>query len=258
MKAFSLLGLCGVLIANPVFAAESTVRTPEPTGRISSEYEYPELMVSPSASERLSQEAKNEAKNSWKAHWTLESSAILTVIAGVMASSDPGKKSDLPDGETAMTKTASLAAFSIGGGWLALSAFLSTAYSPYTSGAQDVARTGRGTTKREQLAYERRAEEALYRPARISNVLKWASFATNLAAGGLVVSSAKNDMTKIAGGVAVIGSLLPLMFEHPWSEAHRFQNDYKKRIYGPLVYHNVSLVPSGRMLAAEWSVGTRF
>lgn len=258
MNAFSLLGFCGVLIANSLFASENTGKTNDQSGRISSEYEYPELMVSPSASERLSQEAKSEAKNSWKAHWTFESSAALTLVAGILSSSDPGKKSDLPDGETAMTKTASMAAFSIGGGWLALSAFLSTSYSPYKSGVQDLANTGRGTTKRDQLAYERRAEEALSRPARISKVLKWASFVTNLAAGGLVAGSAKNDTTKIAGGVAVIGSFLPLMFEHPWAEADRFQEDYKKRIYGPLVYHNVSLVPSGSRLAAEWSVGTRF
>ena len=258
MKKFSLWSICGVLLANPLFAAEAPVKPAEPASRISSEYEYPELMVSPSASDRLSQEAKNEAKNSWKAHWTFESSAALTILAGVLSASDPGKKKDLADGETAMTKTASLAAYSIGGGWLALSAFLSTSYSPYRSGAQDLAAMNRGTTKRDQLAYERHAEESLSRPARIARVLKWASFATNLAAGGLILGAAKNDTTKIAGGVAVIGSFLPLMFEHPWAESYRFQEDYKKRIYGPLVYQNVSLVPSGQKLAAEWSVGTRF
>lgn len=249
MRALLKLSIASLLLPSVVLAAE-------PAPRPGTEYEYPELLVAPSASERLSQEAKAEAKNSWRTHWTFESSAALTLIAGVLASSDPGKK-DLADGDTSMTKTASLAAYAIGGGWLATSVLLSTSYTPYQTGMHELG-ANRGTSKREQLAYERRAEESLYRPARISGVLKWTSFATNLLAGGFVAGTAKNDTTKIAGGMAAIASLLPLMFEHPWTQTYRFQEDYKKRIYGPLVFHDVSFVPVGQKLAATWTLGTKF
>ncbi|MCX6118413.1 MAG: hypothetical protein NT027_12790 [Proteobacteria bacterium] len=221
-----------LLISEKAFSADAA--------KPASEFEYPELMVSPSASERLAQEAKEESGERYTQHWAIQSSAAMTLLAGIMAGSDPGKN---PDSEKPqIIKSAAMAGKYVGGGWLALTGAMTFMYSPYKSGQKDLAKLPHGN-KREQLAYERIAEEGLAFPANVSRTLKWTSFISNAAVGALIAGSASNDSTKIFGTLAFGGSLIPLLFETNWSRVYNNQELYKKRVYGPLTSISPTLLP---------------
>lgn len=248
MRLSTFIGCTLSFLSAATFAAE-------PTKSAVAEYEYPELLVSPSASERLTQEAKVEDKNRYKEHWAIQVSAVSTLFAGVLAGSDPGKASN--SDETKPIKTASLASIAVGGGWLAITGAMSAMYSPYQSGAKELATLPRGS-KKETLAYERRAEEELAYPARISKVMKWSSFISNAAASGLVASNAQNNSAKIMGGISVINSLLPILFDHTWELNQKYQEDYKRRVYGPISYNNFEFGTHGNQVAGIWTTGLIF
>ena len=220
------------------------------------DFDYPELVVSPSASERLATEAKTEAKNRWTTHWAIQSSSAMTLLAGLSANSDPGRSAP-KDGQVAMIKTASTLATYIGGGWLVATGVMSAMYTPYKSGMSGLAGLSQGN-KKDKLAYERYAEEALESPARLACVMKWASFLSNATASGLVASQASNSMTQTLGGLSTLASIAPLLFEHEWSSVYRFQSDYKKRVYGPLTSASFSLIPRNNVMAAVTTVGVEF
>ena len=222
----------------------------------SREFEYPELVVSPSASERLAQEAKAESKNRWSRHWAIQTSSAMTLIAGLSANSDPGKK-EAKDGEEAMIKTAAKMATYVGGGWLVATGVMSAVYTPYQSGMASLGSMSQ-TSKKDKLAYERYAEEAIDAPARIARVMTWASFLSNAVASGLVASQAKNSMTQTLGGIGTLASVMPLLFQHPWASVACYQHDYKKRIYGPLTSASMTLVPHDGAMAAVTSAGIEF
>jgi hypothetical protein len=219
------------------------------------EYEYPELLVSPSASERLNTEAKTENKHRWSAHWAVQASALTTLMAGISSSSDPGKETK--DGTDKKTKVAGKMATYIGAFWLGATTVMSATYQPYQSGVADLKSLPQGT-KKEKLAYERYAEEALYAPANVACVMKWASFASNLAANALVMSAATQSSTKVMGVIGIFGSILPLSFEHEWISVEHFQKEYKKRIYGPLSSVSVSIVPHDGVMAGMTSLAMDF
>ena len=224
-------------------------------GAETKEFEYPELLVSPSASERLAAEARTEHKSRWSAHRAIQASALTTLMAGITSKGDPGKKTT--DGEEPGSKMAARAATYVGGFWLAGTAIMSATYTPYQSGLSGLKGLA-NASKKEKLAYERYAEEALYAPSRTAAVMKWASFVSNAGASAMVASNGKNSMTKFMGGLGITGSLLPLLFEHQWNEVYRFQGEYKKRIYGPVASVNISVIPRGDAMAALTNLGVEF
>jgi hypothetical protein len=222
-----------------------------------SDFEYPELMVSPSASERLQIQAKSENSESYTSHWAIQTSAATTLLAAILAGSDPGKDSASNDDEPKANKTASLAGMAVGGGWLALTGVMSAVYSPYRSGLSDLSKIKK-SNKKETLAYERFAEEALATPAHVSVVMKWASFVSNAVVGSMIVSSSKNDSTKILGGLAIATSSLPLLFSHNWERTYQNQENYKKRVYGPITKNEFSLGTHHDSVAAIFTTSTIF
>jgi hypothetical protein len=223
------------------------------------EFEYPELLVSPSASERLTGEAKAENRNRWSAHWAIQASALATLMAGSMANGDPGKDAEqaAKKGEEPSSKGAAKAATYVGGFWLITTTAMSATYTPYQSGLAKLQGMAQGN-KKDRLAYERYAEEALYAPSRVATVMKWAAFASNAGANAMVIQGAANTTTKTFGGLALVASTLPLLFEHQWNAVNRFQGEYKKRIYGPLSSLNLSLMPNGDSMAAVSSFSLEF
>lgn len=188
------------------------------------EFEYPELLVSPSASERLAAEAKTENKHRWSAHWAIQASAMTTLLAGLSSSGDPGVATK--DGTEAKTKIAGTMAKYIGVIWLGTTGVMSATYTPYQTGMAGLKGMAQGT-KREKLAYERSAEEALYAPSSVATVMKWTSFVSNLAANAMVMSAATQGSTKLMGTIGIIGSILPVAFEHGWNSVERYQTEYK-------------------------------
>jgi hypothetical protein len=128
---------------------------------------------------------------------------------------------------------------------------MTATYRPYLTASKEISGLPRAS-KRELLAYERLAEEGLSKPAHISRVLKWTSFVSNAAAGALIASSAGNNSTKVFGGLASAMSFLPLFFDHEWEHNHNRQQDYKRRVYGP-VTNDFGLGRNGQHLAGIWT-----
>jgi len=202
-------------------------------------YQYPELLVVPKASQRLTTLAKEENKSRFRSHFILQAPAFFTLLAGLSATS-----MDEPQ-----SREAGAIASGIGLGWLIGTVGLSAMYTPYRSGQQDVA--GLGEKSQEQmLAKERRAEEALYFPAYLMRRVQYISAFTNFA-GAIAVTSLpeENEKVKALAGVAALMAFLPLVFDHPWIINHDQQQEYKKKIYGPVA--QMTLLPQDQRPSAS-------
>jgi hypothetical protein len=192
-----------------------------------SEWEYPELVVSPRASERLEREAKAE-KSSQAMHWPVQLSGAMTFAAGLLQFAQPDRARD-PDRYAAWTGVG------VGGAWLLATWLMQQNYEPYSDGHADVSAMP-SKTQREQLARERAAEQVIHDAARNGRRLQWFSFVSNAAAAAYLVSNARNDsVAKIASVGALVTSLTPLLFPSHWIDVEKQQSDYKKRIFGPVM-----------------------
>ncbi|MCX6108813.1 MAG: hypothetical protein NTZ90_04315 [Proteobacteria bacterium] len=195
------------------------------------EFEYPELSVTPSASERLQLEAKSESAQPWTAHIPTQASALMTLFASTQAMHDPGRSKS--QSGTPLVQSVGLAGVLISLGWIGATAGLSASYRPYGAGVQDIKHLPAGS-KREQLSRQRLAEESLEAPATLSRRLKWLSVVSNVTIAGLIAATAGNDMTKVVGGLAAGAAFAPLIFPEHWEDVGNAHQDYKKRIYGPV------------------------
>lgn len=187
-------------------------------------YSYPELLVVPRASQRLTTLANQENKSRARTHFVLQAPAFFTLLAGASAMSMKEAKS----------KEAAVIASGIGLGWLLGTFSLGAMYTPYRTGQQEITAMSEKTLE-QTLAKERRAEEALYFPAYVMRRLQYIATFTNFA-GAIAITSLteENDKVKAVAGVAAVMAFLPLVFDHPWITNYDQQQDYKKRIYGPV------------------------
>lgn len=202
-------------------------------------YQYPELLVVPRASQRLATEANNEAKAGFRTHFILQAPAFMTLIAGASATTMKEAKSK---------ETGAIAA-GVGLGWLVATLGLSSVYTPYRTGQAEVGPMSE-KSREQSLAKERRAEEALAFPAYIMRRVQYISAFTNFAASIAIAGlPEENEKIKALGGVAAAVALLPLIFDHPWIATYEQQQDYKKKIYGPVA--QLTLLPQ----AQSWTPG---
>jgi hypothetical protein len=196
------------------------------------EYEYPELLVTPSASKRLESEANAESSSRFTAFLPIQAGSTLVLAAGLLAVNDgPLARQDPAD--TPMAKWAGIGAISSGLGWLGITGTLSAIYSPYKGGWAEVKKMP-ASSKREQLMRERAAEERLQAPAGLARKIKWLSIFTNVSMSAFVISSSEDNVTRVAGLMGALGSLAPLIFESSWITSYETHEDYRKRIYGPI------------------------
>ena len=172
---------------------------------LAQDYSYPELSVSPRASERLKiEEAEN---SSWMIHAPLQISAITTLAAGINSSSIKKEKSD---------KSAYTAASAIGAGWLGISLWMQFYYKPYYLGLQSIKKIP-NKSPREQLIYERMAEEHINNAASLAKKIKWLSFVTNLSSSTWVMAdSSSGSSGKTLGIIGAVASFGPLLFPYKW------------------------------------------
>lgn len=194
-------------------------------------YDYPELLVTPSAGERVAEEAAKEKSSTWTGHIPLQVSALSTLLAGVVSSQSHGDIEDDDKRDTA--KYSALTAQMIGVGWLGTSVALGMMYKPYHAGEMAL-RKSKGSGKRDQLGREREAEEILSESASSYRKIKWLAVTSNFLAGMAVAGSAEDKFAQATGGIAALAALSPLLFPYRAETVDCYHQDYKKRIYGPL------------------------
>jgi len=222
------------LLLNPVTgkAEESKpAATKSPTAdHVSTEnFEYPELVVAPSASARLERETKNERASGFTRQVPLMASGLMTMVSGFMlnASTDPDED------KMAAAHGAGLAAIIVGGTWVATTTYMSLWYMPYSNGWREV-KGMEGRDRRERLARERIAEEAINAPSRLVRRLNWLGLISNFAASGYMVATATDEMGRAFSAASVIAAVMPIVFPTRWQTTAETHEDYKKRIYGPV------------------------
>lgn len=203
---------------------------------------YPELQVTPLASDRLESEAKTEHNDGYKALWSIQVSALATLTSSLIISQKDydinlsKEKRDLMDSDYDNTK---LLGQVVGGGWLIGTLLLNHFYEPYkTSYLQN--RKMSKDSKKDRLAKERHAESTLKSTARIGNSLKWISVATNLIASASMASEASDD-TQLYPSLSALLSFMPILFPSRWEVTNDEHEIYKKRIYAPVVSANLMM-----------------
>lgn len=220
------------------------------------DYVYPELAVTPLASERLKMESEDPANSGWRAHLPVQVSALATTAAGISlltsAGNDPTSTSD--DNR----RIVGLVAAGFGVGWLATTAVLASSYEPYQRGLSQISSLP-ARTDREKLIRERLSEETIRNAAAAGRRLSWISFATNLAASAAVAGTAESDSLALWAGIGGAAlSFTPLIFRYNWQKVADYHENYKKRIYGPVASIGPAVAPDGRTLVTALSLGLRF
>lgn len=203
--------------------------------------EYPELVVTPLASQRLKDEAQNEKGNSWSRWTPIQLSAAITLASGLSSNGDYDKgligNQEIKNNKDGVDN-ASQFATTVGAGWLAGTIWLSVTYSPYEKGYSEI-KESVPKTKKQKLAQERKAEEYIHRAGEFTKKIKYISLVSNLLANAYVLAEAQED-SQTTAAFGVLGSFLPILFPLHWETTSQTHNDYKKKIYGPIS----SMVPT--------------
>jgi hypothetical protein len=232
--------------------------------------EYPELMVTPLASERLAQEARREMRGQHSIYAPFYVSSFTTLMGGVFQLAEPvptgwgefqsnGQTSEeLQDRTNQFERTKKrlgVVGVAVGGGFLLTNALLHLIYEPFQSGFAS-AESMPATTERELLARERAAEAELEKAARIGNRFKWLSVGANFAASLIMISDTDSRERAHTPALMALGaSLAPLFFPPRWDQVNRQQQRYKKQIYRPVADFN--LFPQTVGSKTHWEPGVQ-
>lgn len=190
---------------------------------------YPELQVTPRASERIQMEAKTERSGRWTQHLPLQISALMTLTSGLYAqNSKPDEDKVNPDD----AKWARNTAIGVGAAWLIGSYLLSENYTPYTKSVATLQSLS-AKTPQENLTRERIAEEHIEAASKIGDRIMWASTITNLGASAYLAGKSGKEASIVAG-VSSLLAFAPLVFKYNWQTVHTYHQEYKKKIYGPI------------------------
>ncbi|NCN40601.1 hypothetical protein GW916_05060 [bacterium] len=196
------------------------------------DFSYPELSVTPLASERIQMERSREsdATTLWMDHIGIFVPATLSIFSGLRLEA---QKKDLEIGQQNDASDISKLSIGIGAAWIGYASYLALTYRPYTSAQSEIS-TFKAGSKKDQLIKERLSEEKIEEAGRFGRTLSWLSAGTMLLTSVGVASYAKADAQAyaIAAGVT---ALAPLLFTYRWQKVSHYHSDYKKRIYGPIV-----------------------
>lgn len=214
-------------------------------------FDYPELMVTPLASDRLQMEANNESRYQMGLHLPMQISSLTTLLAGILQTGgvDEGKDPD---------KHSALSGIIVGSGFLAASFYFNIYHKPYTQGLSKI-KSINGNSKKDRLTRERLAEEALQGAASTAKKLIWASAVFNLASNIYIKSNAeKNSSSDIASLAGIIAATAPIIFGQEWIRVNNEQIKYKKKIYGPISMNGILYEPSHRKWTPGFSMAFTF
>lgn len=223
-KILLISTLC--IFVSSVFAAETTLS-------------YPELDVTPRATERLKMLVEKEKTSHIMSQLPMQMSAISTLATGLMqlgnvnTDKDPQKKS--PN-----------AGIIVGAAWLGINYYVGQRYHIYESTMSDVKKIP-GETPRDQLMRERIAEEGINRAAHMAVRMKWISVATNFSANAFMLSKVKKETAaQYVGAFSLVASFAPILFISEWEQVALDQNAYKKKVYGPIFTTSVFETSEGK------------
>ncbi|MEZ4741191.1 MAG: hypothetical protein R3B45_01890 [Bdellovibrionota bacterium] len=194
--------------------------------------EYPELLVTPSATSRLEREALEEEASARYNFFAIQASSLLLFTAGVLAINDERLPSQ-GDQDIPMAKWAGTIAISSAAGIFALTTSMSYLYRPYQTGWSKVEKLPT-ETKRENISRERTAEETLRNAFYLSKKLKWIAVIINASMSAFIVNSSEDNLTRVVGAAAGVGSILPMIFTSNLEQTYEQHQMYKNRIYGPV------------------------
>lgn len=219
-----------------------------PIGRIvaAEGYDYPELLVTPRATDRVASEAKSENREAFGRYTAIQVSALSTLFVGLMVKGDPGK-TEGDEVSRASAQSAGQIGMLTGGGWLVATLTMGGIYRPYKKAQKDFGEMP-ARTQREQLARERIAEEGLQAPGRLSRRMKWLSVVSNAGTSAYMASQAGKSTNKAYGGLSTLVAFAPLVFTSSFEVLMDYHDDYKKKIYGPLQTAGLAYDPVSKSL----------
>lgn len=216
--------------------------------------DYPELQVVPRATDRLLMETQNEREYGWIAFWPYQVSSIATILAGNRLRGNY-KDDSFTDQQKKDSDNVAMSALLVGGGGLALSVFL-IRMDLYGDGFKRV-KSVKVTDKRSELLRERLAEEAIEKPAHLINMLTTISVVSNLAANLAVSSQANGDVRNYAV-IGTIAAFLPWMFSNRYVDNWQKQEEYKRKIYTPLIGYDLQYVPKSQSFQPQLTMNWQF
>lgn len=193
---------------------------------------YPELEVTPRASERLKMMVIKEKKANLFSELPMQISAMTTLTAGLLQFGNVNENDD-PDKKSAWTGVV------VGGAWMGINYYLSNQHGLYENSYREMIQA-KGQTDRDQLIRERLAEEGLKKAARLSKRLKWMSALTNAGAGAYMMTNVEKDnISELVNALSIVAAFGPLFFESERERVWRDQKSYKKKVYGPILTSSV-------------------
>lgn len=211
--------------------------------------EYPELVVTPSASKRLEMEALEEKKSQGEKFYPFITSGLYTLLSGTYLQSK-GIPSDISTDKQDKIKAAQLTAMSVGTFWIGLGYYLGNFSHPYENGYKNISNLP-NKTQSETLTKERLSEEHLMNARSLGKKLKWFSVASNFLASAMVASSTEITYAGAVGSIGMLISWAPVLFPSEWEKVGDRHLEYKKKIYGPLsdIRTDLGIFPAGQSFA---------
>ncbi len=200
---------------------------------------YPELDVTPRATERLNMLADHERDSHLFSQLPMQISALSTFTTGLL---QLGSVNEVKD----PSKRSPNAGLVIGAAWLGINYFVGQRYHIYENTVTEVNKIP-GKTTRDQLMRERIAEEGINRAAHLAVRMKWISVATNLGANAFMLSKVKKETgAQYMGAFSVLASFAPVLFASEWETVAADQNSYKKKVYGPIFTTSIFETSEGK------------
>jgi hypothetical protein len=216
--------------------------------------DYPELQVVPRATDRLAMETQNEREYGWLAFWPYQVSSLATLAAGNRLRGNYTSWNDTEQEQKDSDNVAN-ATMALGIGGLGLSIFL-IKLDLYGDAYRRV-KTVKGNDRRSELMRERLAEEALEKPSQLINMLTTVSVVSNLLANTAVLTQANGDVRAYAA-VGILASFLPWMFKNRYVDNWDKQQEYKRKIYTPLIGWNYEYRPETKQLQPQLTMNWLF
>jgi hypothetical protein len=193
--------------------------------------DYPELQVTPRATERLVQLAALEDSSGIALQWTLLASGGMTFYSALKHSKN--YRSNTPSAsDKSFSDLAASAGYLIGAGWISWGAYVG--YKHWAATRLSEIKRYSNKDKRGDLNRERLAEEFLEQTSVTSATVDNLAMYTNLATGFFITCFASDD-NRIYGLLAMTTSTLPLLFPNIYTINYEKHMEYKRKIYAPLV-----------------------